>query len=168
MLSNGHHNLQGLPLVPLQQAGSVGTFSSQAFYVLPKNDIRASEVLYGLESHIVSSSLPSDLQAHFIQMAGCKLYSLQMATSDEICPNLLRASIQTWCHNPNAPSVTWNPGQFHQPPASWLSSVWLYIADNGKLHSVAGLPLIADVGPDALHNKGSVTLYPRKALEVQC
>ena len=163
VLSNGHYNLQGLPLVPLQQAGIVGTFSSQAFYVLPKNDMRASEVLYGLESHIVSSSLPSDLQAHFIQMAGCKLYSLQMATSDEICPNLLRASIQTWCHNPNAPSVTWNPGQFHQPPASWLSSVWLYIADNGKLHSVAGLPLIAAVGPDALHNKGSVTLYPTQS-----
>ena len=163
VLSNGHHNLQDLPLVPLQQAGIVGTFSSQAFYVLPKNDVCASEVLYGLESCIVSSSLPSDLQTHFIQMAGCRQYSLQMATSDEICPILLRASIQTWCHNPNAASVTWNPGQFHQPPASWLSSVWRYIADNGKLHSVAGLPLIAAVVPDAVHNKGSVTLYPLKS-----
>ena len=163
VLSNGHHNLQGLPLVPLQQAGIVGTFSSQAFYVLPKNDMRASEVLYGLESRIVSSSLPSDLQAHFIQMARHRQYSLQMATSDEICPNLLRASIQTWCRNPNAPSVTWNPGQLHQPPASWLSSVWRYIDDNRKLHSVAGLPLVAAVGPDAVRNKGSVTLYPLKS-----
>ena len=162
VLSNGSHNLQDLPLVPLQQAGSVGTFSSQAFYVLPKNDLHASEVLYGLESHIVSNSLPSDLQAHFIQMAGYKQYSLQMATSDEICPNLLMTSIQTWCHNPNAPSVTWNPGQSHQPPASWLSSVWGYIAENGKLHSVEGLPLIAAIGPDAVRNKGSVTLYPLK------
>ena len=162
LLSNGRHNLQDLPLVPLQQAGSVGTLSSQAFYVLPKNDVHACEVLYGLESHIVSSSLPSDLQAHFIQMAGYKQYSLQMANSDEICPNLLMTSIQTWCHNPNAANVTWNPGQFQQPPASWLSSVWRYIADNGKLHSVAGLPLVAAVGPDAVHNKGSVTLYPLK------
>ena len=163
VLSNGHHNLQGLPLVPLQQAGIVGTFSSQAFYVLPKNDMRASKVLYGLESRIVSSILPSD--PDFIQMASYKQYSLQMATSDEICPNLLRASIQTWCRNPNAPSVTWNPGQFHQPPASWLSSVWRYIDDNGKLHSVAGLPLVAVVGPDAVRNKGSVILYPLKSSE---
>ena len=163
VLSNGSRNLQGLPLVSLQQAGGVGTFSSQAFYVVPKNDMRASEVLYGLESCIVSSSLPSDLQAHFIQMARHRQYSLQMATSDEICPNLLRASIHTWCRNPNAASVTWNPGQFHQPPASWLSSVWRYIADNGKLHSVAGLPLVAAVGPDAVRNKGSVTLYPLKS-----
>ena len=163
VLSTGHHNLQGLPLVPLQHAGNVGTLSTQAFYVLPKNDMRASEVLYGLESQIVSSSLPSDLQAHFIQMARHRQYSLQMATSDEICPKLLRASIQTWCHNPNAASVTWNPGQFHQPPASWLSSVWRYIADNGKLHSVAGLPLVAAVGPDTVQNKGSVTLYPLKS-----
>ena len=162
VLSNGKHNLQGLPLVPLQQAGSVGTFSSQAFYVLPKNDVLASQVLHGLESRIVSGSLPSDLEAHFIQMAGFRQYALQMATADEICPNLLQAAIQTWCHNPNATSVTWSPGQYNQPPASWLSSVWRYIADNGKLHSVAGLPLIAVSGPDAVRNKGSVTLYPLK------
>ena len=163
VLSNGRHNLQGLPLVPLQQAGIVGTFSSQAFYVLPKNDLHVSEVLHCLESHIVSSSLPSDLQDHFIQMAGYKKYSLQMATSDEICPNLLRASIKTWCHNPNATSVTWNPGQCNQPPASWLSSVWRYIADNAKLHSVVGLPLVAAVGPHAVRSKGSVALYPLKS-----
>ena len=162
VLSNGKHNLQGLPLVPLQQAGSVGTFSIQAFYVLPKNDMLGSQVLHGLESHIVSNSLPSDLQAHFIQMAGFRQYALQMATADEVCPNLLQAAIQTWCHNPNATSVTWSPGQYNQPPASWLSSVWRYIADNRKLYSVAGLPLIAAIGPDAVHNKGSVTLYPLK------
>ena len=162
VLSNGKHNLQGLPLVPLQQAGSLGTFSRQTFYVLPKNDVLASEVLHGLESCIVSSNLPSDLQAHFIQMAGFRQYALQMATADEICPNLLQAAIQTWCHNPNATSVTWSPGQYNQPPASWLSSVWRYIADNGKLHSVAGLPLIAAIGPDAVRNKGLVILYPLK------
>ena len=162
VLSNGKHNLQGLPLVPLQQAGSVGTFSSQTFYVLPKNDLLASQVLHGLESCIVSSSLPSDLHAHFIQMAGFRQYALQMATADEVCPNLLQAAIHTWCHNPNATSVTWSPGQYNQPPASWLSGVWRYIADNGKLHSVAGLPLIAVIGPDAVRNKGSVTLYPLK------
>ena len=162
VLSNGKHKLQGLPLVPLQQAGSVGTFSSQAFYVLPKNDVLASQVLHGLESRIVSNSLPSDLQAHFIQMAGFRQYALQMATADEVCPNLLQAAIYTWCHNPNATSVTWSPGQYNQPPASWLSNVWRYIADNGKLHSVAGLPLIAAIDPNALCNKGSVTLYPLK------
>ena len=162
VLSNGKHKLQGLPLVPLQQAGSVGTFSSQTFYVLPKNDVLASQVLHGLESCIVSSNLPSDLQAHFIQMAGFRQYALQMATADEVCPNLLQAAIHTWCHNPNATSVTWSPSQYNQPPASWLSSVWRYIADNGKLHSVAGLPLIAAIDPNAVHNKGSVALYPLK------
>ena len=165
VFSNGFKNLQGLPLVPLQQAGRVGTFSSQTFYVLPKSDLLASQVLHGLEGQIVSSSLPSDLQACFIQLARSNQFRLQLATADVICPNLLRAAIQTWCHNPNAPSITWSPSQYNQPPASWLSCVWRYIADNGKLCDVAGLPLIATTCPDKVPNKGSVTLYALKGSE---
>ena len=165
VFSNGNHNLQGLPLVPLQQAGRVGTFSSQTFYVLPiaKSDLLASQVLHGLEGQTVSSSLPSDLQTCFIQLAHSNQYQLQLATADVICPNLLRAAIQTWCHNPNDDSITWSPSQYNQPPVSWLSSVWRYIADNRKLQSVAGLPLITVNEPDALPKKGSVTLYSLKS-----
>ena len=163
VLSNGAQNLEMLPLVSLQQAGSVGTFSSQTFYVLPKGDMLTSQVLHGLEGQIVSSSLPSDLQAHFLRLARSNQYELQLATADVICPILLRAAIQTWCRNPNAHSITWSPSQYNQPPASWLSSVWRYIADNGKLHDVAGLPLIATTGPDTVPKKGSVTLYPLKS-----
>ena len=166
VLSNGNHDLQGLPLVPLQQAGRVGTFSSQTFYVLPKDDMLASQqVLHGLEGQIVSSSLPSDLQAHFLQLARSNQYQLQLATADVICPNLLRDAIETWCHNPNDSSITWSPSQHNQPPASWLSCVWRYIADNGKLQSVAGLPLIATTGPDAVLKKGLVDLqlFPLKS-----
>ena len=162
VLSNWTKNLQGLPLVPLQQAGRVGTFSSQTFYVLPKGDMLASQVLHGLEGQIVSGSLPSDLQAHFLRLARSNQYELQLATADVICPNLLRTAIHTWCHNPDASCITWSPSQYDQPPASWLSCVWRYIADNGKLRDVAGLPLIAVYGPDAIRNKGSVTLYPLK------
>ena len=163
VFANGTKNLQGLPLVSLQQAGRVGIFSSQTFYVLPKGDMLASQVLHGLEGQIVSSSLPSDLQAHFLRLAHSNQFQLQLATADVICPNLLRAAIQTWCHNPNASCITWSPSQYNQPPASWLSCVWRYIADNGKLRDVAGLPLIAVYGPDAIRNKGSVTLYPLKS-----
>ena len=162
VLSNWTKNLQGLPLVPLQQAGRVGTFSSQTFYVLPKGDMLASQVLYGLEGQIVSGSLSSDLQAHFLRLARSNQYELQLATADVICPNLLRTAIHTWCHNPDTSCITWSPSQYNQPPASWLSCVWRYIADNGKLRDVAGLPLIAVNGPDAIRNKGSVTLYPLK------
>ena len=168
VFSNGDHNLQKLPLVPLQQTDSVGTFSSQTFYVLPKDDMLAGQimsiqVLHGLEGQIVSSSLPSDLQAHFLRLACSNQYQLQLATADVICPNLLRAAIETWCHNPNDSSITWSPSQHNHPPASWLSCVWQYIANNGKLQSVTGLPLIAVNGPDAICNKGSVTLYPLKS-----
>ena len=163
VLSNGTKNLQGLPLVPLQQAGRVGTFSSQTFFVLPKGDMLASQVLHGLDDQIVSSSLPSDLHACFIQLACSNQFRLQLATADVICPNLLRAAIRTWCRNPKASSITWSPSQHNQPPASWLSCVWQYIANNGKLQSVAGLPLIAVNGPDAIRNKGSVALYPLKS-----
>ena len=163
VFSNGTKNLQGLPLVPSQQAGRVGTFSSQTFYVLPKGDMLASQVLHGLEGQIVSSSLPSDLQAHFLRLARSNQFQLKLATPDVICPNLLRAAIQTWCRNPNVPSITWSPSEYNQPPASWLSCVWQYIANNRKLQSVAGLPLIAVNGPDAIRSKGSVTLYPLKS-----
>ena len=163
VFSNGINNLQGLPLVPLQQAGRVGTFSSQTFYVLPKGDMLASQVLHGLEGQIVSNSLPSDLQAHFLRLARSSQFRLQLATADVICPNLLRAAIQAWCHNPNVPSIAWNPSEYNQPPASWLSCVWQYIANNGKLQSVTGLPLIAVNGPDKVPRKGSVTLYALKS-----
>ena len=163
VLSNGTKNLQGLPLVPLQQAGRVGTFSGQTFYVLPKGDMLASQVLHGLEGQMVSSSLPSNLQAHFLRLARSNQYQLQLAIADVICPNLLRVAIRTWCHNPKASCITWSPSQYNQPPASWLSCVWQYIANNGKLQSVAGLPLIAVNGPDAIRNKGSVALYPLKS-----
>ena len=160
--SDNTRDLQGLPLIPMKQANTVGTFSSHyggtTVYVQPQNDLFVDSLLLGLEDMLLSTALPHDLTVLFQRIASSGQYNVQSANASVVCSQLLQLSMQKWC-SPNANEVQWNIGQYGHPPSDWLSSVWQYVASHGQVNNVTGLPLVAVQDPDCLSPHGKVILY---------
>ena len=159
--SDGTLDLEGLPLIPMKQANTVGTFSSHyggsTVYVQPQNDSFVDSVLFGLDNMLLSTALPHDLTVLFQRIASSGQYKVQYADASVLCSQLLRLSMEKWC-SPNANQVQWNIGQYGHPPSDWLYIVWQYVASHDQVNNVTGLPLVAVQGPDRLPTRGNVIL----------
>ena len=175
--------LEGLPIVPLAQLGSEpvclqrarGLTSEDLVYIITDDLTRS--ILPGLDSRLLSHTLPKHILEVFLRLADLNQFCVTKATPHNVCPSLIEESMRTWNAQPSQP-ILWFPrhdkkelmsyAQSHpkMPNEKWLTNLWGWFRSTltVSIEHIEHLPIV----PMTTMSGGAqeqVQLCPLNALE---
>ena len=167
--------LKGLPIVPLAQLGSEpvclqrrrGVTSEDLVYIITDDLTRS--ILPGLDSRLLSHTLPKHILEVFNSLAGLDQFCVTKATPHDVCPSLIEESMRTWNAQPGQP-ILWFPRLAHSHPTmpeeKWLTNLWEWLRSTlgVSIEDIEHLPIV----PMTTMSGGAqeqVQLCPLNALE---
>ena len=180
-----YYQLEGLPVVPLAQPGSApvclqrkqAVTSEELVYIITDDLTRS--ILPGLDSRLLSHTLPPHIHKVFLSLADSNQFCLTKVTPRIVCPGLVEKSMRGWNAQPGKP-VLWIPRHEKEgevkpttyahnlpvmPEAKWLSNLWEWLRSKKEvsLANVKHLPIVPMVAVSgSVHEP--VQLCPLNAL----
>ena len=180
-----YYQLEGLPVVPLAQPGSApvclqrkqAVTSEEMVYII--TDDLTHSILPGLDSRLLSHTLPPHIHEVFLSLADSNQFCLTKVTPRIVCPGLIEQSMRGWNAQPDK-SVLWIPRHEKEgevkpttyahnlpvmPEAKWLSTLWEWLRSKKEvsLANVKHLPIVPMVAVSgSVHEP--VQLRPLNAL----
>ena len=160
-----YSHLEGLPVIPLAQPGSAPrclqwkqtVATDELVYIITDGLTRS--ILPGLDSRLLSYTLPPRIHEVFLRIADLNQFCLTKVTPHIVCPGLIEISMKTWNAQPGH-SVLWVPriemegnveptrtAHAHyqgMPGDKWLTNLWEWFRMNKEvsLANIKHLPIV--------------------------
>ena len=182
---NQYSHLEGLPVIPLAQPDSAPrclqkktAITTEELVYIITDDLTRS-ILPGLDSRLLSYTLPPRIREVFLRIADLNQFCLTKVTPHIVCPGLIEMSMKTWNAQPGH-SVLWiprhekkgetDPTAYAQsvpvmPEHKWLTSLWEWfrLQKEVSLATIKHLPIVPMVAVSSSILE-QVQLRPLKAL----
>ena len=180
-----YSHLEGLPVIPLAQPDSAPrclqrkqAITTEELVYIITDDLTRS-ILPGLDSRLLSYTLPPQIHEVFLRIADSNQFCLTKVTPHIVCPGLIEKSMKTWNAQPGH-SVLWVPRHEKKgetdptayahtvsvmPEHKWLTDLWEWFRSQKEvsLATIKHLPIVpmVTVSTNVLDQ---VQLCPLKAL----